>query len=310
MICPNCGAENAQGAPYCYNCANPLPQAGAAVPPGSVPPGSVPPPGGVPPGGGYVPPGNVPPGGGYVPPGGGFPQGPIKPPRGTLSAGLGALIAFLVVAAIVVVLFLTVFHKSKPVVVGPTPPPVSTTGPTATTGPTGPTATTGPTGPTATTGPTGPTATTGPTGPTATTGPTGPTKNSGPTKPPPPKAATFIPRFCRIAPTATTFAGGCSQHLFEPTGRQFFFVIRTQNLPSGVVFSINMVIKGTTRSVLDFDLLPTNGQRVNRLTEGIQPVSSVFRGLTIVAIVKANGQAVTCNGHPCTQADDASVTFT
>ena len=22
MICPNCGAENAQGAPYCYNCAN------------------------------------------------------------------------------------------------------------------------------------------------------------------------------------------------------------------------------------------------------------------------------------------------
>ena len=38
MICPNCGAENAQGAPYCYNCANPLPQAGA-VPPGGVPAG-------------------------------------------------------------------------------------------------------------------------------------------------------------------------------------------------------------------------------------------------------------------------------
>jgi len=333
MICPNCGAENAQGAPYCYNCANPLPQAGAvppgSVPPGSVPPGSVPPgampPGAVPPGPavppGAVPPGSapppgMPPGGGYVPPGGGYTPGPpVKPPRNTFSAGLGALIAFLVVTGIGVVLFLTVFHKSNDHVVGPTASPVATTG---TTGPTGTTATTGTTGPTGTTattgttGPTGTTATTGTTGPTGTTATTGTTTPPSPTKPKPPptKKASFHPFFCRTAPSAAAVGGGCQEHLVLPTGRPFFFVIRTLNVPAGVKFSVSLVLKGTNRSVLDFDLKPTTGQQINRLIQGINPVSSVFTGVTVVAVIQANGQATTCNGQPCTQNDEASVTFT
>jgi zinc-ribbon domain len=129
MICPNCGAENAEGAPFCYNCANPLPQPGASVPPGGMPPGGVPPPGVPPPG--AMPPGSVPPGGAMPPqwPGGGGPPytpEPPRPPRNTLSAGLGALIAFLVVAGIGALLFFTVFKKENAPPPPPPPPSVTT----------------------------------------------------------------------------------------------------------------------------------------------------------------------------------------
>jgi hypothetical protein len=131
MICPNCGAENAEGAPFCYNCANPLPQPGASVPPGGMPPGGVPPPGVPPPG--AIPPGSVPPGGAMPPqwPGGGPPYTPEppRPPRNTLSAGLGALIAFLVVAGIGALLFFTVFKKENAAPPPPPPPPSVTTSP-------------------------------------------------------------------------------------------------------------------------------------------------------------------------------------
>src|SRR5207249_4410897 len=50
MICPTCGADNAEGAAYCYNCSNPLPQAstpGWPPPPPTAPgmPGTPAPPG-------------------------------------------------------------------------------------------------------------------------------------------------------------------------------------------------------------------------------------------------------------------------
>jgi zinc-ribbon domain len=162
MICPNCGTENAEGAPFCSNCATPLPVAAQGWPsaPGAGQPGEgqrtvaagtpLPPatPGGQWPGqapAGYPPtaPGAIPPGGGAQPPYiyGGPPAGgpPPKPPRNALVAGLGAFVAFLVVAGIGLVLFLTVFKKDAPA----TPPP----GPTVTTPP-GPTVTTPPpTGP-------------------------------------------------------------------------------------------------------------------------------------------------------------------
>jgi hypothetical protein len=130
MICPNCGAENAEGAPFCYNCANPLPQPGAAMPPGGAMPPSTPPgvpPGAVPPPGGFPPPAGIPPG---VPPqwpGGGGPPYTPEPPRGprnTLTAGLGGLIAFLVVAGIGALLFFTVFNKKEKVEPVPPPSPV------------------------------------------------------------------------------------------------------------------------------------------------------------------------------------------
>jgi hypothetical protein len=112
------------------------------------------------------------------------------------------------------------------------------------------------------------------------------------------------------APTANAVGGGCLQHLLMPTGKAFFFVIRTFNVPAGVKFSVSLVLKGTNRSVLDFDLKPTSGSQINRLIQGINPVSSIFQGVTVVAVVQANGQAVTCGGQPCSQDQDASVTFT
>jgi len=49
---------------------------------------------------------------------------------------------------------------------------------------------------------------------------------------------------------------------------------------------------------------------VNRFIANLNPVGSVGRGLTLLAVIRVNGQAVTCGGAPCKPAQLASVTFT
>jgi hypothetical protein len=322
VICPNCGAENAQGAPYCYNCANPLPQAGATPPgtPGQVPPGSVPPPS-YPPGGTTVP-GGVPP---AAPPpqwpggtGGQPPFEPPKAPKSTISAGLGGLIAFLVVAGIGAILFFTVFNKKDKA--EPQPPPPTTAPPPPTTAPPPPTTAPPVTTPPVTTGgtTTPPVTTGGTTTPPITTGPTTPpVTTGGVTTPPvttgnnkPPKAPTFFPFFCKVRPTQSTTGAGCQHNATVSSARPFFFVIRGQNIPKGAVFTANFVLKGTTTPVGSVTFPPANGQRINRFIANLNPVGPVGRGLTLLAVVRVNGQAVTCGGAPCKPSDLASVTFT
>jgi hypothetical protein len=87
-------------------------------------------------------------------------------------------------------------------------------------------------------------------------------------------------------------------------------VIRTQNVPKGVVFSGTLVLKGTNKPVGSVTFPATSGASINRLVSpALGPVGSVGRGLTLIAVVRANGQAVTCGGQACSQDDDASVTF-
>jgi hypothetical protein len=150
------------------------------------------------------------------------------------------------------------------------------------------------------------------TGPSVTTGPTKPSKPSKPSKPPPPtKTPSFLPFFCSKPPTSNTIGGGCSHDLSISANRPFFFVIRAQNIPAGVTFSANLVIKGTTRAVAALTFPKTSGAKVNRLVSpALGPVGDVGRGITLVAVIRANGQATTCGGKSCTQDDDASVTFT
>ena len=141
MICPNCGANNAEGQTVCYNCGNPLPQDAAQgwtpPPPSGTPPPPGPPPGGVPPAPPPTPPAPPPT---FQPAAGGQP--PVQPPRRT-SAGLAGVIAFLAVLAIGLLVFI-VFIKggssspqaapSSPVATATSPPPVTTSAvPTTTT---------------------------------------------------------------------------------------------------------------------------------------------------------------------------------
>jgi len=117
VICPTCGADNAPGAAYCYNCSNPLPQVAGGqqwtTPPTQ--PGTPVPPG---------PPSQPP-----TYPGAFQPGPPVEPPRGPFRAGIAALVGFVVVLAIGLLVFFVFLKGGKPEV-EPTQPP--TTAPTTT----------------------------------------------------------------------------------------------------------------------------------------------------------------------------------
>ena len=288
MICPNCGAENAEGAPYCYNCANPLPQTSATPPqqPGGyqAPPGGPYPP--APPGGGYQPPA-----GGGFPPGGPPPGGPVKPPRGPFSAGLGALVAFLVVAAIGIVLFLTVFHKkSAP---GPAPTQTQVAGPTSSQGPTatGGATTTGggTTTPTTTQSTTtgGGTTTTGggTTTPTTTQGGRTTQSRGGGT----PKVQVFICTitFQQCPPTPAVRA--------PRTISGIGVKLRLFNFPAGGTFTVVFINKSTNLPVAETQALHTDGSPEQRFRVTLRAPPGGFPNITLVLGLRVNGQVLGFN---------------
>jgi hypothetical protein len=221
-----------------------------------------------------------------------------------------------VVAGIGAILFFTVFNKKDKV----EPPPPATTG--SQTGTTTPSVTTpsvttpSVTTPSVTTpGVTTPSITTpsittpGVTTPAVTTpGVTTPGRTTAP--PPPNKPPTFFPFFCRVRPTESTVGAGCQHNARISSLRPFFFIIRGENIPKGAVFTTDFVLKGTNTPVGTVTFPAATGQKVIRMIADLNPVGPAGTGLTLLAVIRVNGQAVTCGGKPCKPSDLASVTFT
>jgi hypothetical protein len=111
-----------------------------------------------------------------------------------------------------------------------------------------------------------------------------------------------------VPPTSNTFGGGCSQHLRAPGTAPFFFVIRTQNIPKGVVFTVTLFDEANRPSE-PTDMQPTNGERINRLVATFTP-NVDLAGIELVAVVQADGRATTCNGHTCKRNELTSIEFT
>jgi hypothetical protein len=92
--------------------------------------------------------------------------------------------------------------------------------------------------------------------------------------------------------------------------RPFFFIIRGENIPQGAVFTTDFVLRGTNTPVGSVTFPPATGEKVIRMIANLNPVGPAGTGLTLLAVIRVNGQAVTCGGQPCKPSELASVTFT
>jgi hypothetical protein len=74
---------------------------------------------------------------------------------------------------------------------------------------------------------------------------------------------------------------------------------------------VNLVIAGTTQSVSGgfVDMGTPPSPKISRLVSTFTP-NAPLTGIKLVAVVQAGGRAVRCGDHNCTQAEDASITFT